>query len=218
MWRRSVSWGRPFWPWSGAGGLWLCVIVTVYLFSTIAASANDEAAGPVLAPDFDVIEIAVQPGKQQALLSFTVKLAETEAQRRHGLMFTPYLPKQQGMLFVFETDAPRQFWMKNTQIPLDMLFFASDGHLVNIVHSATPFSLTTRNSAGPARYVLELNGGSPLKLVFNRMHVWYCHLLVNKAPSLISKKQNKTNFASDEGLKNSWSGDNKAPSECSAAW
>ena len=129
------------------------------LFSAIATSFGDEAVRPVVAPEFSVIEIAVRPGKQRAPLSFTVKLAETESQRRHGLMFTPYLPKQQGMLFVFETDAPRQFWMKNTQIPLDMLFFASDGRLVNIVHSAVPFSLTARNSAGPARYVLELNGG-----------------------------------------------------------
>ena len=127
--------------------------------SAIAASSGDEATRQIVAPEFAVIDIEVRPGKQRDPLFFTVKLAETEAQRRHGLMFTPYLPKQQGMLFVFETDAPRQFWMKNTQIPLDMLFFASDGRLVNIVHSAVPFSLTARNSAGPARYVLELNGG-----------------------------------------------------------
>ena len=68
------------------------------------------------------------------------------------------------MLFVFDEAAPRQFWMKNTQIPLDMLFFASDGRLVNVVHSAEPFSLTARNSAGPARYVLELNGGVAAKI------------------------------------------------------
>ena len=68
--------------------------------------------------------------------------------------------KREKMLtFVFETDAQRRFWMKNTQIPLDMLFFTSDGSLVNIIHSAMPFSLTARDSAGPARYVLELNGG-----------------------------------------------------------
>ena len=96
---------------------------------------------------------------QFQLVGQKVKLAETEAQRRHGLMFTPYLPERHGMLFVFERDAPRQFWMKNTQIPLDMLFFASDGRLVNVVHSAVPFSLTARNSVGSARYVLELNGG-----------------------------------------------------------
>ena len=164
MLRQLAKWGRPFWPWSGSHVLWLCVIVGGCLFSVFAASVGDGAARPVRTPDFAVIEIEVQPGKERAPLSFTVKLAATEAQRRHGLMFTPFLPKQQGMLFVFETDAPRQFWMKNTQIPLDMLFFASNGRLVNIVHSAVPFSLTARNSTGPARYVLELNGGLARKI------------------------------------------------------
>ena len=159
MWPQLARRGWPFWPCSGGWGLGLFFIVGGWLFSAIAVSAGGEAARPVVSPDFAVIEIELQPGKHRAPLSFTVKLAETEAQRRHGLMFTPYLPKQQGMLFVFETDAPRQFWMKNTQIPLDILFFSFDGRLVNIVHSAAPFSLDARNSAGPARYVLELNGG-----------------------------------------------------------
>ena len=159
MWRQLVKWDWFFWLWTQGRGLWLYAFIGGCLFSAIAASAGDEAARPVAAPQFAVINIAVQPGKHRPPLSFTVKLAETEAQRRYGLMFTPYLPQRHGMLFVFDTDAPRQFWMKNTQIPLDMLFFASDGHLVNVVHSAEPFSLTARNSAGPARYVLELKGG-----------------------------------------------------------
>ena len=166
MWRQSARWEWPFWPWSGGGGLRLCFIIGSCLFCAITATANDDGNQSVVAPDFAVIEIAVRPGKQRAPISFTVKLAETEAEQRHGLMFTPYLPEQHGMLFVFETDAPRTFWMKNTQIPLDMLFFASDGRLVNIVHSAVPFSLATRNSAGPARYVLELNGGVANKIGF----------------------------------------------------
>ena len=166
MWRQLAKWEWPFWPWSGGGGLRLCFIIGGCLFSAITATANDDGNQSVVATDFAVIEIAVRPGKQRAPISFTVKLAETEAEQRHGLMFTPYLPEQHGMLFVFETDSPRTFWMKNTQIPLDMLFFASDGRLVNIVHSAVPFSLTTRNSAGPARFVLELNGGVANKIGF----------------------------------------------------
>ena len=159
MWRQSFRWGWSFRPWCGGCGLWLCCIVACCLLNPIEVSAGDNATRPSVTPDFAVIEIAIRPGKQRTPLSFTVKLAVTETQRRHGLMFTSYLPKQQGMLFVFETDAPRQFWMKNTQIPLDMLFFSSDGRLVNIVHSAVPFSTTPRNSEGPVRYVLELNGG-----------------------------------------------------------
>ena len=74
-------------------------------------------------------------------------------------MFTSHLPDQHGMLFVFKTDAVRKFWMKNTQIPLDILFFDSSGHLVSLISWAKPFSLTLRESTGPARYVLEINGG-----------------------------------------------------------
>ena len=159
MLRQTARWVWAFWPWSGDRGLWLCFIMGGCLFSAIAVSASDDPAQQVTAPDFAVIEVAVRPGNQRSPISFTVKLAETVAQRRHGLMFTPYLPQHHGMLFVFETDAVRQFWMKNTQIPLDMLFFASDGRLVNVIHSAAPFSLTARNSAGPVRYVLELNAG-----------------------------------------------------------
>ena len=144
--------------------MWFWFVVSFCVNIVISASAGEKTGLPVTVPDFVVIEISIMPGSERAPLSFKVKLAETEAQRRYGLMFTPYLPKHQGMLFVFETDAPRRFWMKNTQIPLDMLFFASDGRLVNIVHSAVPFSLTARNSAGPARYVLELNGGIARKI------------------------------------------------------
>ena len=68
-----------------------------------------------------------------------------------------------GELAAPQTDAVRKFWMKNTQIPLDMLFFDSGGRLVNMIHAAVPFSLTRRNSAGPARYVLELTGGAAVK-------------------------------------------------------
>ena len=165
MWRQLASCDWHFWPPPRGRGLWRCFIMGgCFLFSTIAATAEDEAAWLVTAPEFAVIEIAVRPGEKRTPLLFTVKLAETEAQRRHGLMFTPFLPEHHGMLFLFENDAPRQFWMKNTQIPLDILFFDSHGRLLNIVRSALPFSLTMHNSAGPARYVLELNGGVAEKI------------------------------------------------------
>ena len=113
--------------------------------------------------DFAVIEIKLTPTHQRAPISFTVKVAETERQRRHGLMFVSHLLNGMACCLCSTSDAPRQFWMKNTQIPLDMLFFDSAGRLVNMIHAAVPFSLTRRNSTGPARYVLELNGGAAAK-------------------------------------------------------
>ena len=188
MWRQLGRWIGPFLPSSKDRIMWFCFIMGFCVNIVISASASEEASRPVIIPDFAVIEIGIRLGNQRVPLSFKVKLAETEEQRRHGLMFTPYLPKKHGMLFVFETDAPRQFWMKNTQIPLDILFFASDGRLVNIIHSAVPFSLTLRNSVGPACYVLELNGGVARKIGIQQDAQLVLPLVGQKGLSTCQKK------------------------------
>jgi uncharacterized membrane protein (UPF0127 family) len=128
------------------------------------AGADNTAMQPDVPPAFETSDITLLPGGARPPVTFTVKLAKSEAQRRYGLMFTPDLPDRHGMLFIFETDAVLRFWMKNTQIPLDMLFFDSAGYLVSLIRSAAPFSLTPRASTGPARYVLEINGGDAAKM------------------------------------------------------
>lgn len=63
------------------------------------------------------------------------------------------------MLFVFGDSAPRSFWMKNTALPLDIIFIDDNGTVVNVAATTTPYSETPIPSAGPARYVLEVNAG-----------------------------------------------------------
>jgi uncharacterized membrane protein (UPF0127 family) len=126
-----------------------------------AENTTNQLAVP---PAFEISVIQLLPGGARPPVTLKVKLAESEAQRRYGLMFTPDVPDRHGMLFIFESDAVRRFWMKNTQIPLDMLFFDAAGRLVSLIRSAEPFSLTPRTSTGPARYVLEINGGEAAKL------------------------------------------------------
>jgi uncharacterized membrane protein (UPF0127 family) len=97
---------------------------------------------------------------------FTVELAETQEKQALGLMFRDELPESHGMLFVFPVEAMRSFWMKNTRIPLDIMYFDADLRLVN-VQTARP--CRTRNcpvypSTAPARYVLELNAGTAAAL------------------------------------------------------
>jgi len=93
-------------------------------------------------------------------IKFDVEMAVTEAQREHGLMFRKQLGPYQGMLFDFFHEQPVTFWMKNTLIPLDMVFIAGDGTIKHIHANAVPLSTDTIPSEFPVRAVLEINGGS----------------------------------------------------------
>ena len=98
---------------------------------------------------------------------FSIEIAEDDASREHGLMDRTSMDADHGMLFVFQDDAPRAFWMKNTKIPLDMLFFDAERKLVSVQRNVPP-CVTDRcpaySSGAPARYVLELNAGQAEKL------------------------------------------------------
>ena len=91
--------------------------------------------------------------------AFSVEIADTEAERARGLMFRTDLPRDAGMLFLFDDEAPRAFWMENTPLPLDMLFFDGQGRLCGLVERAEPFTRTPRESGCRAKAVLEINGG-----------------------------------------------------------
>jgi uncharacterized protein len=95
---------------------------------------------------------------------FEVELALTPAQEEQGLMFRQRLAPDAGMLFDFRDTAPRTFWMKNTLIPLDMLFIAANGRIADIHERAVPLSQDIIPSRVPARAVLELNGGTVSRL------------------------------------------------------
>ncbi|WP_244631090.1 DUF192 domain-containing protein [Aureimonas sp. ME7] len=88
-----------------------------------------------------------------------VEIADTPSAREIGLMNREKLDKGTGMLFDFKQSRPVSMWMKNTLIPLDMLFVASDGEVVRIARNAKPMSLDVIPSGKPVRYVLEINGG-----------------------------------------------------------
>jgi uncharacterized protein len=95
---------------------------------------------------------------------FRVELARTEPERNHGLMERDRMDLDAGMLFIFERSGPLTFWMKNTRIPLDMIFIGEDRHIVGIVEDAAPETLTGRRVDGFSRYVLEINGGQSARL------------------------------------------------------
>lgn len=95
-----------------------------------------------------------------------VEVADSDPERNQGLMFRKELAPDHGMLFVFARTTRIAMWMKNTPLPLDMLFIADDGKVVDIHERAVPFSLDTIAAKRRARYVLEINGGTVDRLGF----------------------------------------------------
>lgn len=122
-----------------------------------------------LALSFAVGSCGAQPGPWVELKGqrFQVELADTDPARQRGLMQRESLASDRGMLFVFEREAPQAFWMKNTLIPLDILYFDQERRLVSISRDVPPCKSAlcpSYPSAGPAKYVLELNAGAAAEL------------------------------------------------------
>jgi uncharacterized membrane protein (UPF0127 family) len=96
-------------------------------------------------------------------IRFNIWLADTAPRQQQGLMFVRELPADQGMLFVNDPPRPASFWMKNTYIPLDMIFLHSSGQVACIIEGAAPLTLEPRPCDKLSRYVLELNAGTARK-------------------------------------------------------
>ena len=90
---------------------------------------------------------------------FRVEIADTDASRERGLMYRKSLGADRGMLFDFKTPQPVAFWMRNTLIPLDMIFIAKDGRIISIARNAAPHSEIPIPSGGEVLGVLEIRGG-----------------------------------------------------------
>jgi uncharacterized membrane protein (UPF0127 family) len=112
------------------------------------------------AAELQTLEIASKTGVH----AFQVEMAITPEEKEHGLMFRRELPEGQGMLFDFQFDQNVAFWMKNTYIPLDMLFIRADGRILRIAENTEPLSERNIPSGGPVRAVLEVIGGTAKKL------------------------------------------------------
>jgi len=108
----------------------------------------------------ETLEIVTQTGVR----AFAVEVVANDEERSKGLMFRKELPEGNGMLFDFKVEAPVSFWMKNTYIPLDMIFIRGDGRIASIAENTEPLSERLVPSSGPVRGVLEVIGGTARKL------------------------------------------------------
>src|ERR1700722_1007488 len=127
--------------------LWAALAVILFL----AASAGV----PALGGELDSLDIVTATGRHV----FQVEIANNDATRERGLMDRRFMAADHGMLFEFDREAPVSFWMKNTYIPLDMIFIAPSGVVTHIAANAEPLSERVIPSGSPCIAVLELNGG-----------------------------------------------------------
>lgn len=115
------------------------------------------------APSFPRSELTIH-GQDGRVHRFQVEVADTDERRAWGLMHRDSMPPDHGMIFDFKRDQPVAMWMRNTRIPLDMLFIDREGRVVKIHARAVPFDETSIHSDLPVRGVLELNGGTAARL------------------------------------------------------
>jgi uncharacterized membrane protein (UPF0127 family) len=106
------------------------------------------------------LQIDTRHGKR----SFSIEVARTDAQQERGLMCRAHLEANKGMIFPMTPPHPASFWMKNTMIPLDIIFIKPDGRIESIKRNAKPYDLTPLSSGGAVNAVLEIGGGVAAKL------------------------------------------------------
>ena len=137
----------------------------------LLGSGRDAVAGTTRATAeplsaFPTSELVIESAGKR--LKFRVQVADTPERREQGLMFVQHLPADGGMLFPFAGDTNAAFWMKNTFIPLDLLFVRRDGTIARIAERARPHDLTPIPSGEPVLAVLELAGGTAARLGLRR--------------------------------------------------
>ncbi len=128
------------------------------------AAPQSTQAAPAVHPvsGLPVVPLKVTSGSK--VHQFRVELARTPQEQAKGLMFRTEMGPDEGMIFPFDPPRGASFWMRNTVIPLDLIFVAPDGRISNIAANAIPYDETPLTSNGEAKAVLELNGGRAAEL------------------------------------------------------
>ena len=129
----------------------ILLLLTACSTSQTTPPASDAGEAPFRIP----VSVAATSGE----VIFQSELADSPEERNRGLMFRESMGDREGMLFLFHDEQPRSFWMRNTLIPLDMIFVRADRTILGIVENAEPKTDTPRAVEGASQFVLEINGG-----------------------------------------------------------
>jgi hypothetical protein len=136
------------------------LVFSIYIPAKKNRSSKQTTNSSKLLPDFRkdgslIINISHNPSP----IFLDIEIADEEAERMRGLMDRISMPENAGMLFIFERDEPRSFWMKNTYISLDIIYINSNKEIVSIQKYTQPKTTSSIPSEKPAMYVLEVNAG-----------------------------------------------------------
>jgi uncharacterized protein len=127
-------------------------------------SVSNSVASPAFRKDGTLSLLISQ---NSSTIQFDIEIADQDSERMRGLMDRFSLPENSGMLFIFQNEEPRSFWMKNTYISLDIIYINSKKEIVSIQKYTQPQTTTSIPSEKPAMYVLEVNAGISDKLGIN---------------------------------------------------
>lgn len=135
--------------------------IVLSLLTLIGACYRPETRQPTASAPISIVnhEPLVQILTQAGLLTFEVEIAKTAREREKGLMNRDALPQNKGMIFLFEEENIHTFWMKNTFIPLDLIFFDKNWFVVGLIENMKPLSADSRSIGRASQYVLEVNAG-----------------------------------------------------------
>lgn len=131
--------------------------------SSDAAPQSTQAATPAVHPVSGLPVVPLTVTHAGTVHSFRAEVASTPQEQARGLMFRSEMAPDEGMIFPMNPPRTASFWMRNTVIPLDMIFVGTDGRILNII-TATPYDESPQRSAGTVKAVLELNGGRAKQL------------------------------------------------------
>ncbi|HNF70499.1 MAG TPA: DUF192 domain-containing protein [Chitinophagales bacterium] len=143
------------------------VLGFVALSLSVVGCKNDESEPPVKPhhlgagqPQFQKQgELSFLNVEGTVLSKINIEIADTPDRQQKGLMNRSFMSNDNGMLFIFDVERPQSFWMRNTIIPLDIIYVNSKMQIVSIAKNTTPYSEESIPSRGPAIYVVEVNGG-----------------------------------------------------------
>jgi uncharacterized membrane protein (UPF0127 family) len=147
-------------------GILRALLLTSLLAALPACKSGGQTAASTSAPASVPSSVAIDTGGRKVL--FRVEVAVTPEEHARGLMYRSQLADDAGMVFVFEEPSIQRFWMKNTLIPLDMIFIGADRKIVGVVENAAPETETERMVGAPSQYVLEIGGGLSARLGIRR--------------------------------------------------